>query len=181
MNFWRNLQPRERLFIGGTGAVLILFLIFKLTIDPLFKYSAELDRQIVTSRRQLNEMRTMQQEYQRQKSVVDSINSQLKKQPNDAILSRLDELASQTGIRNKILQINFVVSTTPSEIYKEELVEVKIDGVTLEQLVRYLHQIENSPQLLKIKKLDIKPRIDNRQILTATFRVSAFTLKEGMS
>jgi general secretion pathway protein M len=180
MNFWQNLQSRERLFIGGAGAALVLFLIFKLTIDPLFKYSADLDRQIVTARRQLTELRTMQQEYQRQKSVVDSINSQLKKQPNFAIFSRLDELASQTGIRNKILQINPLVSA-PSDVYKEELVEVKLQDVTLEQLVRYLHQVESSPQLLKIKRLEIKPRIDNRQILNATFRVSAFTLKEGTS
>jgi general secretion pathway protein M len=69
--------------------------------------------------------------------------------------------------------------STPSEVYNEESVEVKMEGVTLEQLVRYLHQVENSPQLLKIKRLEIKPRFDNRQILTATFRVSAFTLKEG--
>ena len=69
--------------------------------------------------------------------------------------------------------------STPSEVYNEESVEIKMEGVTLEQLVRYLHQIENSPQLLKIKRLEIKPRFNNRQILTATFRVSAFTLKEG--
>ena len=180
MNFWQNLQSRERLFIGGAGAALVLFLIFKLTIDPLFKYSAELDRQIVTARRQLAELRTMQQEYQRQKSVVDSINSQLKRQQNVAIFSRLEEFAGQTGIRNKILYMKPTVST-PSEVYNEESVEVKMEGVTLEQLVRYLHQIENSPQLLKIKRLEIKPRFDNRQILTATFRVSAFTLKEGTS
>ena len=69
--------------------------------------------------------------------------------------------------------------STPSEMYKEESIEVKMDGVTLEQLVRYLYQIENSPQLLKIKKLDIRPHLNNRQLLTTTFRVSAFTLKEG--
>jgi general secretion pathway protein M len=178
MKFWRNLQPRERLFLGGAGAALMLFLIFKIAIDPVFKHSADLDRQIVTARRQLAELRTMQQEYQRQKSVADSINNQLKRQQNFAIFSRLEELATQTGIRNKILYINPTVST-PSEMYREESVEVKMDGVTLEQLVRYLHQVENSPQLLKIKRLDIKPRFDNRQILTATFRVSAFTLKEG--
>jgi general secretion pathway protein M len=120
----------------------------------------------------------MQQDYQRQKSVIDSINSQLKKQPNFAIFSRLEELASQTG--TKILQINPMPSP-PSELYKEELVEVKMQGVALEQLVRYLHQVENSPQFLKIKRLDIKPRPDNRQILNVTFRVSAFTLKEGTS
>jgi len=178
MNFWRQLQPRERLFLGGGGAVLVLFLFFKVAIDPLFKHSADLDRQIVTARRQLAELRTMQQEYQRQKSVVDTINNQLKKQQNFAIFSRLEEFAGQTGIRNKILYMKPTVST-PSEVYNEESVEIKMEGVTLDQLVRYLHQVENSPQLLKIKRLEIKPRFDNRQILTATFRVSAFTLKEG--
>jgi general secretion pathway protein M len=180
LNFWQNLQPRERLFVGGAGAGLVLVLFFMLVIDPLFKHSAELDRQIVTARRQLTELRTMQQDYRRQKSVVDSINSQLKKQQNFAIFSRLEELAGQTGIRNNILYMKPTVST-PSEVYNEESVEIKMEGVTLEQLVRYLHQVENSPQLLKIKRLETKPRFDNRQLLTATFRVSAFTLKEGTS
>lgn len=179
MNFWQTLQSRERLYIGGAGAAIVLFLIFKLAIDPLFKHSSELDRQIVTARRQLAELRIMQQEYQRQKSVVDSINSQLKRQQNFAIESRLEELARQTGIQpNKILSMRQALSA-PSEMYKEESIEVKMDGVTLEQLVRYLYQIENSPQLLKVKKLDIRPHLNNRQLLTTTFRVSAFTLKEG--
>ena len=178
MNFWQQLQPRERLFLGGGVALLVLFLFFKVAIDPLFKRSADLDRQIISARRQLAELRTMQQEYQRQKSVVDTINNQLKQQQNFSIFSRLEEFAGQTGIRNKILYMKPTVST-PSEVYNEESVEVKMEGVTLEQLVRYLHQVENSPQLLKIKRLEVKPRFDNRQILTATFRVSAFTLKEG--
>ena len=157
---------------------LVVFLIFKLGIDPMLKRSAELDRQLVTVRRQLHELRTMQQEYQHQKSVLESINSQLKKQPNFAIFSHLEELAGQTGIRSKIVHMKPTVST-PSEVYHEESVEVRMEGVTLEQLVRYLHQVESSPQLLKIKRLEMKPRFDNRQIITATFRVSAFTLKEG--
>ena len=86
MNFFRNLQRRERLFVVGAGALLVLFLIFKLTIDPMLKRSADLDRQLVTARRQLGELRTMQQEYQRQKSVVASINNQLKKQQKPVIL-----------------------------------------------------------------------------------------------
>ena len=178
MNFFRNLQPRERLLVLGASAALMVFLVFKLAIDPMLKRSSDLDRQLVIAGRQLSELRTMQQEYLRQKRVVDSINTQLKKQQNFAIFSRLEELAGQTGIRNKILHMKPTVST-PSEVYNEESVEIKMEGVTLEQLVRYLHQVESSPQLLKIKRLEVKPRFDNRQILTATFRVSAFTLKEG--
>ena len=56
MNFWQNIQPRERLFLGGAGAMLVLFLIFKFAIDPLFKHSADLDRQMVTARRQFAEL-----------------------------------------------------------------------------------------------------------------------------
>src|SRR5215813_737447 len=103
MNFWQNIQPRERLFIGGAAAALVLFLIFKFAIDPLFKYSADLDRQIVTTRRQLAELRTIQQDYQRQRKVADSINSQLKSQTNFAIFTRLEDFASKTGISNEIL------------------------------------------------------------------------------
>src|SRR5262245_18359558 len=116
MNFWQSRQPRVRLFIGGAGAILMLILLFIFAIDPLFKHSADLDRQIVTARRQLAELHTMQQEYQRQKSGVDSINSQLKRQQNFSIFSRLEEFASQTGIRNKILYTKPTVST-PSELY----------------------------------------------------------------
>jgi hypothetical protein len=56
-----------------------------------------------------------------------------------------------------------------------------MEGVTLEQLIQYLYQVENSPQFMKIKRLHIKPRLDNRQILSAIFRVSTFTPKEGTS
>ncbi len=180
MNFWRTMQLRERILVIGGGVAVVLFLLFTLALDPLLKHSADLDRQIVATRRQLTEFRTIQQDYLRQKGVVDSINAQLKKQQNFAIFSRLEELAGQTGIRSKILHMKPTVST-PSEVYNEESVEVKMEGVTLEQLVSYLHQVESSPQLLKIKRLEIRPRFDNRQILAATFRVSSFTLKEGIS
>jgi hypothetical protein len=34
---------------------------------------------------------------------------------------------------------------------------------------------------MKIKRLHINPRLDNRQILSAIFRVSTFSPKEGTS
>jgi hypothetical protein len=53
-----------------------------------------------------------------------------------------------------------------------------MEGVNLEQLIRYLYQVENSPQFMKIKRLYIKPRFDNRQVLTTIFRVSTYTPKD---
>jgi general secretion pathway protein M len=178
VNFLQNLGTREKIFVIGAMVAILLALLFTLVIDPLMAHSARLDRQIAAAQRQLQELHVLQREYRRQKSVLDHINAQLKRQKNFAIFSRLEELAGQTGIRSKILYMKPTISTS-SEAYEEESVEIKMEGVTLEQLIRYLHQVENSPQFLKIKRLHIKPRFDNRQILTAIFRVSTFRPKEG--
>jgi hypothetical protein len=56
-----------------------------------------------------------------------------------------------------------------------------MEGMTLEQLTTYLYQIENSPQFMRIKRLYIKPRPDNKQLLLAIFKVSTFIPKAGTS
>jgi general secretion pathway protein M len=180
MNFFRNLGTRERVFVMTAGLAVLLALLFMVVIDPMLAHSARLDRQIVTTQRELQELQTLQRTYQRQKSVLDRINAQLKRQQNFALFSRLEELAGQAGIRSKILYMKPTVGT-PSDAYDEEAVEIKMEGVTLEQLIPYLYQVENSPQFMKIKRLHIKPRLENRQILSAIFRVSTFTPKEGTS
>lgn len=176
MNFLQNLGARERLFAVGGVVALLLILLYLMVIEPLVIRSSQLDRQIAKTQRDVQELHALQREYQAHKQVLDNINSKLQRQKSFAIFSHLEKLAGDTGIRNKILYMKPTVST-PSDAYEEESVEVKMEGVTLEQLIRYLYQVENSPQFLKIKRLYIKPRLDNRQLLTATFRVSTFTPK----
>lgn len=180
MNFFRNLGTREKVFVITAGVAVLLTLLFMLVIDPMLAHSARLDRQIMTAQRELQELQTLQREYRRQKSIVERINAQLKRQQNFALISRLDELAGQTGTRSKILYMKPTVGI-PSDAYDEDAVEIKMEGVTLDQLIGYLYQIENSPQFMKIKSLQIRPRLDNRQVLSAVFRVSTFTPKEGTS
>lgn len=177
MNFLQNLGTRERMFVLGAAVAILLVLLFTLVVDPLMAQSARLDRQIVKTQRDLQELHALQRDYEGRKRILDSINQQLKGQRNFSIRSRLDEIAGRSGIRNKILYMKPTVSV-PSEAYDEEGVEIKMEGVTLEQLIRYLHQVETSPQFLRIKRLYIKPRFDNRQILTAIFRVSTFRPKD---
>ncbi len=178
MNFLQNLGARERLFVVGGVVALLLTLLYATVIEPLMTRSSQLDRQIAKTQRDVQELHALQREYQAHKQVLDDINAKLRRQKNFAIFSHVEKLAGDTGIRSKILYMKPTVST-PIDAYEEESVEIKMEGVTLEQLIRYLYQVENSPQFLKIKRLYIKPRLDNRQLLTATFRVSTFTPKKG--
>jgi type II secretory pathway component PulM len=65
--------------------------------------------------------------------------------------------------------------TTPaSDAYRETKVQVGLKGVTLAQLVNYLHRIDSAEQVLSIKSLRIRTRKDKPELLDVTFTVSSF-------
>jgi general secretion pathway protein M len=124
----------------------------------------------------LQKMKELQNTYWAQQTILNNINESLAKRQKDfAIFSFLEELATQSGLKSNILYMKPSVSTQ-SGFYRESSVELKVDGVTLKQLTQYLYQIESSPQLLKIRKLHIKPRSRSQNLLEATFQVSTFYL-----
>lgn len=176
MNLFWNLQTRERILVIGAVVVVLLTLVFLLVIDPQLARSTRLDRQIRAAQSQLRDIQRESREYLRHKRVLDQINRQLTRQRTFSLFSRLEQLARQTGIRKQIQYMKPTVST-PNDLYREDAVEIKMEGVTLVQLIRYLDRVEKSPQLLKIKRLSVKPQRKNRQMLSAVIRVSTFIPK----
>jgi type II secretory pathway component PulM len=176
MNFLQNLQLREKILVIGAAVAVVLVLLYTLVIDPALASSARLDRQIRKAEQDLKALYTYQYEYQQQKQVLDSINAQLQQHKSFALFSRLEEVARNTGTRNKIDSMK-PTTGSPSEAYNEEAVEVRMEDVTLEELKQYLFQLEQSPQFVKVNRLYIKPRLNDRQRLSVTFRVSTFTPK----
>jgi len=48
-------------------------------------------------------------------------------------------------------------------------------------LTRYLYDIEQAPQLLRVRRMQVKPRAANPDQLDVTFQVSTFYLQERTS
>ena len=179
MNYFHMLQRREQILVVSAGILVLVAALFTFVIDPILARGANLDRRLATARRQLMELQTLRGDYQRQQQIIDRIDAQLRRQKkNFAIFSHLEQVAGQAGIQDKIQSMNTVASP-PNTVYKEDSVEVKMEGVTLEQLIEYLRRVERSPQVLKIKRLQVNPIRDNRQLLSVRFRVSVFSLMES--
>ncbi len=177
MTFFQNLQLREKVMVVCAAVAAILFLLFTLVIDPILDKSARLDRQIRKADQDLKNLQVQSRKYNQQKRTLDSLNAQLSQRQSVAIFSRLEKLAKDTGTREKITGMTPSVNSS-SESYTEESVQIEMVDVTLEQLAKYLYEIEQSRQFLKIKRLSIKPRTNNRQLLSVSFRVSTFTPKK---
>ena len=179
MNYFHMLQRREQILVVGAGILVLVVVLFTFVIDPILARAASLDRRLATARRQLVELQTLRGNYQRQQQIIDRIDAQLRRQKkNFAIFSHLEQVAGQAGIQDKIQSMNTVASP-PNTVYKEDSVEVKMEGVTLEQLIEYLHRVERSQQVLRVKRLQVNPIRDNRQLLSVRFRVSVFSLMES--
>ena len=179
VNYFHMLQRREQLLVVGAGVLVLVVVLFTFVVDPILARGVNLDRRLAVAGRQLAELQTLRGDYQRQKQIIDRIDAQLRRQKkNFAIFSHLEQVAGQTGIQDKIQSMNTVASP-PNTVYKEDSVEVRMEGVTLTQLTQYLHQVARSPQVLRIKRLQVKPTRENRQLLSVRFRVSVFSLVES--
>jgi Tfp pilus assembly protein PilO len=178
MMFFHNLQLREKILVVCAAVTLVLFLLFIWVINPILDRSARLDRQIRKAEQDLQQLKAYQREYNRQRRMLDSLNAQLSQQRDVKILASLEKLARDTGTSDNITGMTPSANTS-SEAYIEESVAIEMANVTLEQLAKYLYEIEQSQQFLKIGRLTIKPLLSNRQLLTVSFRVSTFMPKKS--
>jgi general secretion pathway protein M len=123
-------------------------------------------------------MKTLRATYLAQKRLMEEVNQSLAQRGQDfAIFSFLEELANKTGIKNNIMYMKPAL-TTPGELFRESSVEMRLEGIALQQLTRYLYDIEQAPQLLRVRRMHIKPRAANPDQLDVTFQVSTFYLQD---
>jgi general secretion pathway protein M len=173
-----NLGGREKLVMIAGGVAVALLLFYRFGLSPALERLRTLDRLVATKERDLHEMKTLRETYLAQKRLMEEVNQSLAQRGQDfAIFSFLEELANKAGIKNNIMYMKPAL-TTPGELFRESSVEMRLEGIVLPQLTRYLYDIERAPQLLRVRRMHIKPRTANPDQLDVTFQVSTFYLQE---
>jgi general secretion pathway protein M len=173
-----NLGRREKLIIIGGMVAVTLFFFYRFGLSPALERLRMLDRLVATKERNLHEMRTLRDTYLAQKRLMEEVNQSLAQRGQDfAVFSFLEDLANKTGIKNNIMYMKPAL-TTPGELFRESSVEMRLEGIGLQQLTSYLYDIEQAPQLLRVRRMHIKPRAANPDQLDVTFQVSTFYPQE---
>jgi general secretion pathway protein M len=173
-----KLGGREKLVIIAGGVAVALLLFYRFGLSPALERLRMLDRLVATKERDVQQIKTLRETYLAQKRLMEEVNQSLAQRDKDfAIFSFLETLADKTGIKNNIKSITPAL-TTPGGLFRESSVEMRLEGITLQQLTRYVYDIERAPQLLRVRRMHIKPRPANPDLLDVTFQVSTFHLQE---
>lgn len=150
-----------------TGAsAIIIFLLMQFLVFPLFDAKAKMKRSIQANERILKEITELSTEYRIYKGNADYIKSALAQRDKDfTLFSFLEKQAGRAGIKTNITYMK-PSTTTDTEPYKESSVEMKLEEITLKQLVDYLYFIESPRDLVQVKRISIKQSKRNQQYLT---------------
>ncbi|MEW6441489.1 MAG: type 4a pilus biogenesis protein PilO [bacterium] len=171
-----NITQRERWVLVAGAAAFVLLLCY-LGIDGLVGSYNELGRKIDGRNQDLVKITHLRDQYVDTHRKVQEVRSRLdKKQKDFSVLSFIEDLANREGIRENI------GSVKPKKVpfnddYDESSVEIQMDNVTLPKLVNFAYKVENSGHLLKLKRLRVKTRYDNRNLLNVMLQVSTYERK----
>lgn len=172
-----RLSAREKTVVTLGAALLGIIVIWLVVIDPIHNNIVINEQKLVSHERQFSEIQRLAIRYSELQAGLSATEKQLKRSGGSSILSHLEAQAQRLNVKNHIVQMKPMQGQSTRN-YKESVVEIKMEKVSLALLVRFLHQVENSTELLRIKELRIRPRFDNPNLLDVRIQVSSYALSE---
>ena len=168
----KKLNRREKYIIYGAGGILGLLVIVQFVIAPFVENKNQMQRSLQTKKSELAEMRRLQAEYQTLKAKLQLSQTSIgKREKGFTLFSFMDQLAGQAGIKDRISYMKPSNTVQKNSSYRLSRVEMKIDGVTLEQLTSYLYSIETSKNMVIVKKLSISKKEKDEGLVNVILQV----------
>jgi len=170
-----KLSRREKLALLAAAGFVALFIVIQFIVFPLFDKKERLERGIAVKTNAIVEMQRLQAEFDQLKSQADQSKVRFDKRPQGfTLFSFLDQLAGQTGVKDKIAYMKPSKTAQKNSPFSISAVEMKIQGVTLRQITQYLHKVETSPNMVTIKRLSISKTEKKPGFVNAVLQVETF-------
>lgn len=154
----KRLNLRERWFVGGGLLVLALLLLWFALLTPYFGAMNSLEQRISTNRQNLTRVSQMREQIGLLRQQLAAVGS--RKTGKRPLFAQVESLTEQTGVREQLLSMRPQPATTQGE-FRQQLVEIRLEKLSLGQLVKLLHAVEYRSGGIQVKSLRVKPRFDN--------------------
>jgi len=170
-----HLQRRDKIILIAVGVGLGLFIVAQLMVFPILDRRARLYSQVVTQTRALAQMNTLKAEYEKITRHAQQSELKLKSRAKGfTLFSFLDTLAGKSGIKQNIAYMKPSTTQMKSAPHALSIVEMRINMLTMEQLVNFLHGVETSANLIWIKRISIAKDEKEGDLINAVVQVETY-------
>ena len=169
-----KLARREKYFVSAAALFIAIFLLFQFIIFPFFETRRRRQRGVRAKEDGLKEIIRLSSEYHRYKKGSQGIKQILaRRKKGFTLFSFLEKAAGDADVKAHIKHMKPSTLTGPGP-YKESLVEMKLETITLQQLIGYLYRIESPDNVVSIKRISITENKKKSGYLDATLQVLTF-------
>ena len=173
--YLNSLSQRDRQLLTLLAVALSLFAIF-LAGTGFARAASKRRARIDTKQKQLQEVAQLTAGYRQAESQRQDVERKLKTSAVHNLFSYIEDLGKKDGL--DIGSMNdkgqTAVSTTEPKIMQSS-VEVTLTHVPLDKLTKFLNDVENNPGMVRVTRLQVRPREDDA-VLDAWFTVSTYFL-----
>jgi general secretion pathway protein M len=151
-----NLNRREKYAVYLAAGLIGLFFLVQFAVFPTIDKRDRLKRILQVKTEILQEMFDLKAEYDTlRRNEKISVGRFSERQKGFRLFSFLDRLAGETRIKDHITYMKPSTSIEKNTQYKITQVEMKLQNITMEQLVSYLYRIETSENIVNVKGISI--------------------------
>lgn len=171
----RTLSKRENLLLKILLSFVVLLVLYYLIILPLIGFIRSTGDNSGTGRNDLERLEKIYYEYKDIQQKKTAYMSMLKKS-NENTTSLIEQWASSTGIAKNIAYTRSSQSNIQNK-YTRITTNMKIEGVLIHQFIKFLYEVENSDNMIKVSQLRIRPALKGTSTYDVTLKIDNFILK----
>jgi len=129
---------------------------------------------IVASEKALRELSVLGADYVVLRARSEKIKRLIERRPPGfALYSYLEKQADQAAVKTNIRSMNPLKSSSAG-VYEETTVEMKLDKVTMKQLVDFLYLVESREEMIRIRRASIYKMKESPEYLSVLIQVITY-------
>jgi general secretion pathway protein M len=172
--YWDSLDSRQRYIAGFGMAFVIVVLVWVFVVSPLWEAKAKMKKSISSNSRKLAEMVIMDEAFADQEAQIARIKTVLASRHDFTLFSYLEKKALAARVKGSIRQMNSMQGTK-SASFEESLIDMKLDRLTIRQLMEFLYQVESPDEMVKIKRITIDKMKESPEYISVQVLVASYT------
>lgn len=166
-----HLTAREKLLAVASAIFILAWILFTFAIRPAMARVETLSRVIPQKQADLQRLRAKSKEYILMRDSLYNLRTKVSSQDEKfELLSSLESLIRQRGLEAKVLSIR-QQELPVDEDYYVSIVQIRLENLTLEQLIDLLQNVESFQVLAKIKSLQIKKNPTSANLLDSMIEI----------
>jgi type II secretory pathway component PulM len=164
---------------AGLAIFIASWSLFTVAVKPALARIETLDRVIPENQQELEKVRAISEKYILLSSRLDNLHTNIASQKETIeLLPFLESLIDECGLARNLETMKRDVLQIDSN-YSETIVEVRLESLSLGELVDFLHKVKSSQVRARIKSIYIKRNMANKNLIDSVVEIHNANLSQN--